>query len=66
MAARDAVVEVHDLHIWEITSGSPALWAHVLVEPGRDCHAVRIDLARLLAEQYSITPRCRSTAANPP
>ncbi|CPT79202.1 Cadmium%2C cobalt and zinc/H [Mycobacteroides abscessus] len=39
MATRDSVVEVHDLHIWEITSGSPALSAHVLVEPGRDCHA---------------------------
>jgi cobalt-zinc-cadmium efflux system protein len=54
IAARDAVVEVHDLHIWEITSGSPALSAHVLVEPGRDCHAVRTDLAQMLAEQYHI------------
>jgi cobalt-zinc-cadmium efflux system protein len=32
MVDHDAVVEVHDLHIWEITSGSPALSAHVLVE----------------------------------
>jgi cobalt-zinc-cadmium efflux system protein len=35
MAAGDAVVEVHDLHIWEITSGSPALSAHVLVQDGK-------------------------------
>ncbi|MDR7172254.1 cobalt-zinc-cadmium efflux system protein [Nocardia kruczakiae] len=54
MAARDGVVEVHDLHIWEITSGSPALSAHVLVEPGRDCHAVRQDLARWLAADHHI------------
>ncbi|BDB44178.1 putative cation transporter [Mycobacterium sp. 20KCMC460] len=54
MAAREAVVEVHDLHIWEITSGSPALSAHVLIEAGRDCHAVRSDLARLLAERHHI------------
>jgi cobalt-zinc-cadmium efflux system protein len=54
MAARDGVVEVHDLHIWEITSGSPALSAHVLVEPGCDCHAVRTDLAQMLAEQHHI------------
>ncbi|WP_280268335.1 cation diffusion facilitator family transporter [Nocardia wallacei] len=54
MAARDGVVEVHDLHIWEITSGSPALSAHVLVEPGRDCHAVREDLAHRLAHEHRI------------
>ncbi|MCM6778934.1 cation diffusion facilitator family transporter [Nocardia sp. CDC159] len=54
MAARDGVVEVHDLHIWEITSGSPALSAHVLVDPGRDCHAVREDLARWLHDEHHI------------
>ncbi|MCM6774247.1 cation diffusion facilitator family transporter [Nocardia sp. CDC159] len=54
MAARDGVVEVHDLHIWEITSGSPALSAHVLVDPGRDCHAVREDLAHWLDEEHHI------------
>lgn len=54
MAARAGVVEVHDLHIWEITSGSPALSAHVLVEPGLDCHPVRQDLARWLATEQHI------------
>ncbi|WP_052955285.1 cation diffusion facilitator family transporter [Mycobacterium nebraskense] len=54
LAARDAVVEVHDLHIWEITSGAPTLSAHVLVEPGRNCHAVRADLARLLGSEHNI------------
>ncbi|WP_405133727.1 cation diffusion facilitator family transporter [Nocardia sp. NBC_01388] len=54
MAGRDHVVEVHDLHIWEITSGSPALSAHVLVEPGYDCHAVREDLAHFLAHDHHI------------
>jgi len=54
MAASDAVVEVHDLHIWEITSGSPALSAHVLVQDGTDCHAVRADLAQLLDAQHGI------------
>ncbi len=54
MAGCDAVVEVHDLHIWEITSGSPALSAHVLVEDGMDCHLVRADLARLLDERHGI------------
>jgi cobalt-zinc-cadmium efflux system protein len=48
------VANVHDLHVWEITSGFPALSAHVLVEPGDDCHAIRRDLEHLLAERFSI------------
>lgn len=54
MVDHDAVVEVHDLHIWEITSGSPALSAHVLVDANRDCHSVRNDLVELLSEQHRI------------
>ena len=55
MAARPDVAEVHDLHIWQITSGIPAASAHVLVAPGRDCHAVRGDLEELLAGTYKIS-----------
>jgi cobalt-zinc-cadmium efflux system protein len=51
MAARPHVAEVHDLHVWEITTGMPAASAHVLVEPRQDCHAVREDLEALLAER---------------
>jgi cobalt-zinc-cadmium efflux system protein len=54
MAARPDVAEVHDLHIWQITSGQPALSAHVLVVPGGDCHVVRADLATLLARDHQI------------
>jgi cobalt-zinc-cadmium efflux system protein len=54
MVGREYVVEVHDLHVWEITSGSPALSAHVLVEPGRDCHGVRADLEQLLSSELHI------------
>ena len=55
MAARPQVTEVHDLHIWEITSGLPAASAHVLVTPGSDCHAIRADLEAFLAREYGIT-----------
>ncbi|MCX5209296.1 cation diffusion facilitator family transporter [Kitasatospora sp. NBC_00240] len=55
MVAADLVVEIHDLHIWEITSGQPALSAHILVAPGGDCHAVRRGLQRQLRETYRIT-----------
>jgi cobalt-zinc-cadmium efflux system protein len=55
MADRPHVAEVHDLHIWEITTGMPAASAHVLVEPRQDCHAVRADLEELLSRDYGIT-----------
>ena len=55
MAARPLVCEVHDLHIWEITSGLPAASAHVLVTPGADCHEVRADLETFLSGAYGIT-----------
>jgi cobalt-zinc-cadmium efflux system protein len=48
------VTDIHDLHVWEIGSGFPALSAHVLVHPGDDCHAVRRDLERLLSERFGI------------
>jgi cobalt-zinc-cadmium efflux system protein len=49
------VVEIHDLHVWEITSGEPALSAHVLVAERRDCHAVRATIEDLLRREYRIT-----------
>jgi hypothetical protein len=54
LAAQDAVVEVHDLHLWQIASGQNALSAHVLVQPGGHCHAVRRCLQSLLLADYSI------------
>jgi cobalt-zinc-cadmium efflux system protein len=53
--AEDAeVVEVHDLHVWTVTSGFPALAAHVLVSPDVDCHDARRRLERLLAERFGL------------
>ena len=54
IAAHPGVVEVHDLHVWTVTSGFPALSAHVLVRRGEDCHARRLQLERLLAEEFGI------------
>ena len=54
MAAAEGVVEVHDLHIWTITSGFPALSAHVLVERGDDCHARRFELERMLKDEFGL------------
>jgi len=54
LAAHGHVRDVHDLHVWEVTSGFPALSAHVLVEPGCDCHEHRRQLERLLDERFGI------------
>ena len=54
MAAHPGVEEVHDLHIWEVTSGFPALSAHVMVPPGDDCHARRRELTQLLDHRFGI------------
>lgn len=55
LVAVPLVEEIHDLHVWEITSNQPALSAHILVAPGGDCHAVRRELQRQLREEYRIT-----------
>ena len=55
MASAEGIVEVHDLHIWTITSGFPALSAHVLVGRQEDCHARRRELESLLAREYGIS-----------
>jgi cobalt-zinc-cadmium efflux system protein len=48
------VVEVHDLHVWEVTSGFPALSAHVLVEAASDCHAARRGMEAMLHERFGL------------
>ncbi len=54
MAAQAHVVDVHDLHVWEVTSGFPSLSAHVLVEAGADCHRIRLELEQLLRERFAL------------
>jgi cobalt-zinc-cadmium efflux system protein len=54
LASRPGIVEVHDLHLWEVTTGFPALAAHVVVAPGEDCHGRRRELQALLGERFGI------------
>ncbi|MGH2930966.1 MAG: cation diffusion facilitator family transporter, partial [Solirubrobacteraceae bacterium] len=54
LAAQPGVVEVHDLHVWEVTSGFPALSAHVVVRAGDDCHERRRTLQRIVADNFGI------------
>lgn len=48
------VVEVHDLHVWEITSGFPALSAHVLVGADCNCHQARRAMEAMLHERFAL------------
>jgi cobalt-zinc-cadmium efflux system protein len=55
LAAEPGVVEVHDLHVWELTSGFPSLSAHVLVAHGADCHGLRSALEAMLVSRFAIS-----------
>ena len=54
LASQPGVVEVHDLHVWEVTSGFAALSAHVVVRAGDDCHELRRSLQTLLEDRFHI------------
>ncbi|HEV3388018.1 MAG TPA: cation diffusion facilitator family transporter [Solirubrobacteraceae bacterium] len=54
LASQPGVVEVHDLHVWEVTSGFAALSAHVVVRAGDDCHELRRSLQQLLEDRFDI------------
>jgi cobalt-zinc-cadmium efflux system protein len=54
LAGQPGVVEVHDLHVWEVTSGFPALSAHVVVRAGDDCHELRRLLQRMVSDRFGI------------
>src|SRR5437764_9746823 len=54
MAAVPGVREVHDLHVWTVTSGFPALAAHVRTDPSEDVDAVRRRIEAVLHERFEI------------
>jgi cobalt-zinc-cadmium efflux system protein len=54
LVAQQGVVEVHDLHVWEVTSGFPALSAHVLVGAAQDCHQARREMEAMLHERFGL------------
>ncbi len=54
IASERDVAEVHDLHVWEVTSGFPSLSAHILVEPECDCHGKRREIQQMLEERFDL------------
>jgi cobalt-zinc-cadmium efflux system protein len=69
LAAQEGVVQVHDLHVWEVTSGFPALSAHVVARAGDDCHELRRRLQLMLEQRFDLrhtTLQVDHEAANQP
>jgi cobalt-zinc-cadmium efflux system protein len=54
ISSHPGVTSLHDLHVWEISSGFPSLSAHVLVARDEDCHRVRRELETLLHERFGL------------
>jgi cobalt-zinc-cadmium efflux system protein len=54
LASAPGVVEVHDLHVWEVSSGFPSLAAHVVVSRDCDCHQARMGLQEILRDRFAI------------
>ena len=54
LVGQEGVVEVHDLHVWEVTSGFPALSAHVLVDSDCDCHQARRRMEEMLVGRFDL------------
>jgi len=54
LARMPGIVEIHDLHVWEVTSGFVAVAAHVVVAPDDDCHLRRRELQALLHDHFDI------------
>jgi cobalt-zinc-cadmium efflux system protein len=64
MCRVDGVHEVHDLHIWAVTSGFPALAAHLQVDPGRDTDETRASVEAVLRERFDITHTTLQTSSH--
>jgi cobalt-zinc-cadmium efflux system protein len=55
LGAIDGVVDVHDLHVWTLTSEMDAASAHLVTRAGADSHAVLDGARQCLAETYGVT-----------
>jgi cobalt-zinc-cadmium efflux system protein len=53
LRAVPGVVDVHDLHVWTLTSEMEVASAHVMIRSGVDAHAV-LDQARTLLLRHEI------------
>ena len=50
----EGILAVHDLHVWSITSGLPAMSCHVVLSRAVDAATILAILSRLMSEKYHI------------
>lgn len=65
VATLPGVVEVHDLHVWTITSGMESASGHIVIDNEADYRTVLESVRQLLRDQYHIdhiTIQCEPTA----
>ncbi len=55
LSGLDGVVDVHDVHVWTLTSDMEAASAHLMVSADADSHGVLDQARHLLADRYGIT-----------
>lgn len=55
LVAIDGVVDVHDVHVWTLTSDMEAASAHLMTDQGVDAHAVLDQARHLLRDRYGIS-----------
>ena len=55
LGAIEGVVDVHDLHVWTLTSDMEAASAHLMTTTGVDAHGVLDQARQVLADRYGIT-----------
>lgn len=55
LATISGVVDVHDVHVWTLTSEMDVATAHLMVAVGTDSHAVLDQARQMLADQHGIT-----------
>ena len=54
MAGVDGVIEVHDLHVWTVTSGFPAVAAHITVQADHEPSLIRRRTAEMLRKHFGV------------
>ncbi|RBM07379.1 cation diffusion facilitator family transporter [Streptomyces sp. PT12] len=54
LAAIDGVADVHDLHLWTLTSGMPVATAHLVATERADTHAVLDDARDVLRRRHGV------------
>lgn len=50
----DGVVDVHDLHVWTLTSNMEVATAHLMIDDSSEPHPVLDEARRLLGDRYGI------------